>query len=141
MLGVYWQKTLEPLQCVDEEKAHDAEGQERGRVLAPALFGAFLHPDEFVGERFQWPQHRMNERATAFKEFRHEFAHRFGEDRNYEKENNDLQNAVGCHLEFLRLQQGVDEVGKKKDCGSATNQIVHKFSVRGRLAINDRKLW
>jgi hypothetical protein len=32
-------------------------------------------------------------------------------------------------LEFLRLQQRVDEIHKKKEGGNATNQVVHKVSV------------
>jgi hypothetical protein len=40
-----------------------------------------------------------------------------------------LQQAIRCHgLEFLRFQQGVDQISKQKHGGNAANDVVHKES-------------
>jgi hypothetical protein len=74
----------------------------------------------------------MQEGTLAFEELGHEGAERLSERQNNEEVDNDLQNAVGGHdLEFLRLEQSVDQVRKKEYGGDAANDVIHLMSFTG----------
>ena len=65
-------------------------------------------PISFVGQHFQPPQHRMQERALPFEHARHEGAQRLRADQDQAEEQRDLENSNASHnflSEPLRTKQ------------------------------------
>jgi hypothetical protein len=50
-----------------------------------------------------------------------------------------LQNAIGGHLEFLRFQQGVDQVREEKKRGDAADDVVHSGNFLLEMVAGFRK--
>ena len=94
VLGIEGQKTLRALDQVSQQETEDAEAQQRGRVLGPALLDLFLHADHLVGEHFEPPQNRMHEGALSFEHAGHEGAQRLRADEDQPQERS----------RFVRLQ-------------------------------------
>ena len=96
-LRIERQQALQALQQIDKQETEDAEGEQRGGVLRPALLGLLVDADEFVSERFERAQDGVQERPFAFEQLGHERAKRLGERQNNQEVDHNLQNAVGGH--------------------------------------------
>ena len=114
----------------EKQKSEDAEAQQRGRVCGPPLFYLFLHADDFVGEHFKPPQHRMQERALSFEDLRHERAQRLGTNEDQPQKDRDLQNSNTCHnspSELLRTEKRVNQVRKQPQRRDTRNDVIHNL--------------
>ena len=115
-MRVQRQKSLEPLERVENQKSKDAVAEQGRRVVRPLLFDIFLDASHFVGENFEPPENGMHKGTLSFEHACHVSAQGLRTDEDQTQKDRDLQNTDASHnflLELLGTQQGVDQVDKQ----------------------------
>ena len=79
VLRIQREMALQSLQQIGEEKAGEAESNQAGGVLRPALAVILAYSGRAIGKNFQPAQHGMKEGAAAIEDCFHEKAHGLGE--------------------------------------------------------------
>src|SRR5271169_3968560 len=73
----------------------------------------------------------MQKCALALENLHHESAQGLGDGQDDYKENQNVKQADRRHgfsSEFLRAQQGVNQIYEKKQCGNAGDDVVHRIA-------------
>src|ERR1017187_1818520 len=89
--------TLEPLKGVHEQESEEAERQEGRGVLCPPLFLLLANAAQFVDQHLDRPEDRMEERALALEQPRHEQPDRLRDEQDQAEEHENLENANASH--------------------------------------------
>ncbi len=118
-LRVERQVPLQPHQQIGNEKREEAERENRAGVPRPRLLVVFAHAREPVGQHFERPHDRMEKRALALEEPRHEQPHRLREQQDDAEEHGDLDDADSGH-DSLRIFPAGSSPSRDRSGAAAT---------------------
>ncbi len=118
---------LKPLEGIHEEEREDAERQQRGGILRPALLLVLANAAQLVDQHLERPEDWMQEGALALEQPRHEQPDRLRDEQDQAKEHENLQDSVAGHRkasELLGPEHGPAEIHEQEHRDGAGHDVI-----------------
>ena len=115
-LWIERQQSLEPLNEVNKQDAHDVKEQHRGRVGRPshlAFFGSIRNATTAIDGALQPAEDAVEEQGTSFVDVRHVFSERLRQHEEHDEEENYLSDPLPAHEKASGLRSATNKYTRR----------------------------